>query len=89
MNYDERVYAPASQGGAMLRRTLSEWIASGPTPGGAATATRDPRVTKTVEMLLDINGNALASTTTYNHDADLNTIETKQYDYAQIDQNTA
>jgi len=84
--YDERAF---SSGGQMLRRTLTEYTVSGPTPGGESTATRDPRVTKQVSIVLDTGGNALAATTTMQYDADLNTISTSSYEYASVDQTTA
>src|SRR5262249_29496204 len=68
MAYDERLYSSAGQ---MLRRSLTEWTVSGPLPGGHASAQRNPRVTKKVEILLDTGGNALAKTTTLSYDADL------------------
>jgi RHS repeat-associated protein len=68
MAYDEKVYAPQSQGGAMLRRTLTEWEVSGPEPGGHSSAKRNPKVLRTVEILLDTGtGNPLAKTTTYQY----------------------
>jgi RHS repeat-associated protein len=89
MIYDESVYAPQSQGGAMLRRTLTKWEYTGPTSGGQATAKRDPRVTKRIDILLDTGGDALAATTELTYDADLNLISTKLYDYSFVDQTTA
>src|SRR5262249_22952691 len=62
---------------------------SGPLPGGHASAQRNPRVTKKVEILLDTGGNALAKTTTLSYDADLNVIATNTYDYVSIDPTTA
>ncbi|HEV2862247.1 MAG TPA: hypothetical protein VGX48_14650, partial [Pyrinomonadaceae bacterium] len=68
MVYEEAVYAPPSQGGAMLRRTLTEWGVSGPQPGGQASARRDPKVLRTVEILLDTGAaNPLARSTTYQY----------------------
>src|SRR5581483_2344298 len=76
MIYEERVF---SAGGQMLRRTLTQWTASGALPGAPPTGhpTRNPRVTKTVEILLDTGGNALAKATEMDYDADLNVIETR------------
>jgi hypothetical protein len=71
---EERVYAPASQGGAMLRRTLIDYAESSasfsrPYPGsGSYTAYRNPRPTKTVSLILDTGGNALTSASTYVYD---------------------
>ncbi|HEX8558664.1 MAG TPA: RHS repeat domain-containing protein, partial [Pyrinomonadaceae bacterium] len=68
MEYERRVYAPQSQGGAMLRRTLTEWGVAGPLPGGHPSAKRDPKVLRTVELLLDTGAGApLARSTTYQY----------------------
>ena len=85
MSYEERAYSP---GGTMLRRTLTEWATSGPTPGGYGSATRDARPIKTVNIILDTGGDALATTTEMTYDADLNVNMTKQYDYVSISQAT-
>ena len=88
--FEDRVFAPPSAGGAMLRRTLRSWTTSGPTSGGWATATRNPRVIKQVSILLDTGtGNALTSTTTMSHDADVNVIATNHYDFTSISQSSA
>jgi hypothetical protein len=82
--YEERIISATGQ---MLRRTLTNWVTSGPAPAppaGVSNATRNARATKTVEILLDTTGNALAKMTTTNYDADLNVIETKQYDYVSV-----
>jgi RHS repeat-associated protein len=85
--FDERVY---DANGLMLRRSLTEWTVSGPTSGGYSLATRDPRVTKRVEIILDTGtSNALASTTTMVYDADLNVIATNHYGFADVDMSTA
>jgi RHS repeat-associated protein len=84
--YEERAYSASGQ---MIRRTLNEWTRSGPLPGGWGSATRDPRTTKRVEILLDIGGNALARTTMISYDADLNVIGTNSYDHVSINQTTA
>lgn len=84
--YDERVY---KAGGAMVRRMLTEWSVSGPTPGGDSSATRDPRITTAVKILLDTSGDALAATTMFVHDSDLNAVSTSQYGYITVDQFTA
>jgi RHS repeat-associated protein len=86
--YEERVISATGQ---MLRRTLTNWVTSGPAPApptGVSNATRNARITKTVEVLLDTTGNALAKTTTTNYDVDLNVIETKQYDYVSVSSTT-
>ena len=84
MGYDERSFA--YQNGPMLRRSLTQWAVTGP---NGYYAERDPRVTKEVSIILDTGGNALASTSTYQHDADLNVISTNKYDFAAVDQSTA
>jgi len=61
MAYEETVYSPAN---VMLRRMLSKWEEAGPTPGGRGGASRDPKVTKQVSILLDTGGaNALSAAT--------------------------
>lgn len=88
MTFEERI--SASSGGAMLRRTLTEWTTSGPLSGGWTTATRNPRVTKQVAILLDTGtSDALTSTTTMSYDDDLNAIATNHYDYATLGQSSA
>jgi RHS repeat-associated protein len=84
MAFDERAYTPSGQ---MFRRKLTEWSQSSAQSGGSISAavTRDPRVTKEVEILLDPNGgNALAKTTAYQYDGDLNLISTTEYDFTQV-----
>lgn len=83
---EERTYNASNQ---MIRRTLTEWAVDGPLSGGHSTATRNPRPTKTIEILLDTTGDALAKTTTTQYDADLNAIVTNQYDYVTISQSAA
>lgn len=87
MAYEESVYAPQAEGGAMLRRTLTEWGVSGPEPGGHASAKRDPKVLRTVEILLDTGAGAdpLAATTTYEYDGDLNLTATHRHGYVSVD----
>ncbi|MGB8507876.1 MAG: discoidin domain-containing protein [Pyrinomonadaceae bacterium] len=87
--FDERAYSPSGQ---MLRRTLTEWETTGPTPTDSlnSTATRNARPVKTVEMLLDTGGSdALASTTTYQYDTDVNLISTSKYEFFNVPQATA
>ena len=86
MAREERVYNSA---GMMLRRTLYQLAEDGAQSGGYATATRNARVTKKVDIILDTGGNALAAATEMVYDGDLNVISTKHYDYASIDQTTA
>lgn len=74
--YEERVYAP---GGTMLRRSLTQYdqtssAISKPVPPGTInpgtyTAYRNPRATKTVSLMLDTGGDALAKTITYEYAA--------------------
>jgi hypothetical protein len=70
--FDERTYAP---NGVMLRRTLIDYEQASatynrPSPGtGTYTAYRNPRPIKTVSLILDTGGNALASTSTTGYDA--------------------
>ena len=88
--YDERVSAPNN--GPMLRRKLTEWVVDGsvqydgPRP---MYKTRNPRPAREVEIILDTGGNALAATTTYQYDADLNVIATNRYAFVEVDQTTA
>ncbi len=97
MVFEETTYAQGAEfglKGPMLRRSLTEWGLSqyvkqgGGVPGGFIVS-RDPRVIKQVELLLDTGGEALASMTTLAHDGDLNVISTAQYDYVPINSNTA
>src|SRR5258705_1826192 len=101
MPYEERVYAPASQGGAMIRRTLTDWAVSSatynrPSPGtGTYTAMRNPRPTKNVSLILDTGGNALTSASTYVYDltyqfsVGLDRTSSTEYAYTTVDQTTA
>ncbi|HEY6807101.1 MAG TPA: DUF4214 domain-containing protein [Pyrinomonadaceae bacterium] len=72
--YEERIYAPASQGGALLRRTLTDWTTSNttntrPSPGsGSYVAMRNPKATKTVTVFLDTDGDALSASSTFSYD---------------------
>lgn len=80
----------ASAGGAMLRRKLTKWTSSGPLPGGASSATRNPRPIKEVNILLDTGtSNALTSTTTMDYDNDVNVKAKNQYDFTSIPQASA
>lgn len=88
--FDERLYtANPNLGGVMLRRSLTEWTYDGPQPYDVnSTATRNGRVQKRIDILLDTGGNALASTTTYQYDADLNVVSTNEYDFASVASST-
>src|SRR2546423_10280263 len=72
--YDERYFSAPDGGGVrhMLRRTLTDWAMTGSNAAGgvynANYATRNPRASKQVDILLDTVGNALAKTTTYGYD---------------------
>jgi hypothetical protein len=88
--FEERLCVPSCEGGAMLRRTLTSWTTSGPLSGGWATASRNPRVIKQVNVFLDTGTtNALTSTTTMDYDGDLNLIATNQYDFTSVSESTA
>ncbi|MCU1267735.1 MAG: repeat-associated core domain protein, partial [Acidobacteria bacterium] len=90
--YDDRVYSPSGQ---LLRRNLTEWTVSGPTSGGYSGATRNPRVARQVEIILDTGGTALAKTTVHNYDLSfefsIGPIETSvnEYDWVAVDQTNA
>jgi RHS repeat-associated protein len=84
MAREERVYNSSG----MLRRTLYQLAEDGPQAGGYATATRNARVIKKVDIILDTGGNALAAATEMTYDADLNVISTRHYDYVSISQST-
>ncbi len=97
MAYDERLFAPASQGGAMLRRKLTQWVMDSTTYASPFpitgsrnyTAHRNQRIAKEVELTLDTGSTALAKTTTYSYDAHQNPITTNEYGYTTTDQYTA
>lgn len=82
--YEERVLTPTGQ---MLRRTLTQWVAS---PQGSYANKRDPRMTKQVEIRLDTSGaNALTKTTAYGYDGDLNVTSTAESAYLLMNKATA
>lgn len=83
MSYDERTYDSSNQ---MLRRSLTKWALVTPTESNQP---RNPHVTKTVNIVLDTAGDALATTTTYQHDEDLNVTSTRSYDFVSVAQATA
>ena len=101
MVYEERVYAPAAEGGALLRRTLTKWDKSSgtynrPSPGtGNYTPSRNPRPIKTVTMWLDTGGDALTKTTSFEYDTTywwnvgLDRTSSSEYEFTLVDQNTA
>jgi len=90
--YEERAYTAAGQ---MLRRTLTDWAVTGPMSGGQPSATRNPRITKEVDLILDTSSDALAKTTiygydsTYEFDVGIEQNAVNEYDYATVDQTTA
>ena len=103
---ETRTYAPVSQGGAMLRRTLNDYaittsINNKPVPPntfntGTYTAYRNPRLVKTVTLLLDTGTDALAKTTTYDWPTNgfdfqtgLDQTAANDYFFAAVDQTTA
>ena len=83
MAREQRVYNSA---GVMLRRTLYQLTEDGPQSGGYATATRNARVLKKLDIILDTGGDALASATEMTYDADLNVTSTKHYSYLTVTQ---
>lgn len=101
MAYDERSYTAPLPSGQMLRRTLTDWHVTGPLGGiyAAQDASRDPRMIKQIQILLDTGGDALAAATTTEYDTDidpdptlgieLNPISTTSYDYASVDSTSA
>lgn len=103
---ETRIFAPGV-GGAMLRRTLNDYaittsINNKPVPpntnnSGTYTAYRNPRLVKTVTLLLDtLTSNALSKTTTYewptngfDFQTGLDQTATNDYFFADVDQTTA
>ena len=96
MTYEERAYS-APEGGVrrLLRRTLTEWSVTGSNGSMAQDATRNPRVMKSVELLLDTGGDALAKTTEYGYDLSNqfttgpNQTSVSEYDFVPVAQSTA
>jgi len=74
---EERIYAPVSQGGAMLRRSLTSYgvttsIINKPNPpntfnSGTYTAYRNPRTERSVNLMIDTGGDALSKNITYEY----------------------
>ncbi len=101
LTYEERIYAPASQGGAMLRRSLTDYAQSSqsytrPSPGtGTYTAYRNARPIKTVSLILDTGGDALAASSTFDYDTTyqftvgVDQTSSSQYQFATVNQTTA
>jgi hypothetical protein len=99
--YEESVYAPAAQGGALLRRSLTQLEQTSnsvtlPAPGtGTVPAYRNARPNKSVSLALDTGGAALASGMTYQYDTTyqlstgIDRIQSADYDFTTLDQYTA
>src|SRR5205085_2450286 len=86
MVYDERTYSSTGQ---MLRRKLTDYAVDGQAvqyAGYWAYKQRNRRPTKEVDIVLDTGGNALAVTTTYEYEAELNHTVSRHYDFAALDQ---
>lgn len=99
---EERIYAPAAAGGALLRRSVTYWGQSlggpynRPSPGtGTYSAWRNPRAERTATFLLDTGGDALSTTTTSTYDTTywwnvgLDRTNVTEYGYINVDQYTA
>jgi RHS repeat-associated protein len=98
--FDERYYSAPDGGGVrhMLRRKLTDWATTGSNGSGitnANVATRNPRMSREVEILLDTGGNALAKSTTYGYDTtyqfnvSVDQTSVIEYDYVSVAQTTA
>lgn len=96
--YEERTYAPGATYGAngpLLRRNLTRWQVDGALVSYNLPAykQRNPRVVKQVEIILDNDSgtaaNALAQTTEYQYDANLNPISTIHYAFTGLDSSQA
>ena len=100
--YEERVYAPEAQGGGMLRRTLIEYQQTSATYNkphrqypGTYIAYRNVRPSRTVSLILDTGGNALASSTTTGYDVTyqfsvgVDATATSEYSFVTVVQGTA
>src|ERR1700752_142175 len=96
MTYDERMYSASGQ---MVRRKLTDWAMTpsnaGGFPSGAQIATRNARIAREVEFLLDTGGPALAKSRTYSYDLTYQwTVGAEQtvvndFAYVAVDLNTA
>lgn len=101
MPYEERIYAPASEGGGLLRRTLTKWDKSFGTYNRPSPATgqyfpsRNPRPVKTVTIWMDTGGTALTTTSTFTYDTTywwnvgLDRTGSSEYGFTTVDQTTA
>ncbi len=95
--YDERLY---SSSGQMLRRKLTQWAMTGSNasgnPSGPEIANRNARIVKEIDFILDTGGGpALAKTKIYSYDltyqfsVGIDQTVTNEFDYLEVDQNTA
>lgn len=101
MPFEERIYATASQGGAMLRRNLIEYAQTSatfnrpPQGTGTYTANRNARPIKIVNLILDTGGNALTSANTFQYDTGfqftvgVDRTQALEYNFTTTDQTTA
>jgi len=93
--YDERIFSASGQ---MIRRKLTDWATTPSNatggPSGTQAANRNARIVREVEILLDAPV-AVARTrtygydTTYQYDVGLEQTSVNEFDYVDIDQNTA
>jgi RHS repeat-associated protein len=86
MAREERLYDSA---GTLRRRALYQVVKDGPQAGGFSTASRNGRVTKTVQIILEPGSSPLATANELTYDSDLNVTSIKRYDYVSISQSTA
>ena len=94
--FEERIYAPSGQ---MIRRKLTDWAMTpsnaGGFPSGASIATRNARIAREVEFLLDTSGPALAKSRTFGYDlthewsVGAEQTITNDFAYVEVDLNTA
>lgn len=101
MPFKERVYSPPDASNnnqrRLRRRKLTEWSSTG-TNGAdqrSQQATRNARVTRAVEIILDTAGDALTKTTAYGYDltnqftTGVNQTSVSEYDYVSMPKATA
>jgi len=98
--FEEVTFAPAASGGAMLRRTLTQWVYDGPLSGGVGNATRNARPERTINVIFEPGSpSALASMSETVYDtagstdpgqfSALNPKYVKNYNYVVVDASTA
>jgi YD repeat-containing protein len=94
--YDERFYsAPDSYGNRrLIRRNLTQWEVTDSNATsqlrGLQNATRDPRAVKEVKILFENGGSsALALTTTYSYDPELNNVSVTRYGFVTLNASLA